>query len=66
MKVENKIHIYEIDGESTKVGGDNEFIIKSHWNNARLIDLEFDGKIITISKQELEKAITNASNHMTY
>ena len=47
MKVENKIHIYRIDGVDTVVGEKTELIMTNVWNRKQFVELQIgDGKKI--------------------
>jgi hypothetical protein len=64
MKVQNEIHIYEIDGTELKVGESQELKINSHRTFAYFVNLVIPktGQTITVSAADLEKAIRNATN----
>ena len=60
MKVQSSICIYEVNGKDIPLSSPNpELIIKSHWNNDRLIILKFGDRKedITVSGSDLRKAI---------
>ena len=58
MKVENTIRIYELNNEET-VG---ELLISSHWNYHDFIVIGNGETKITVSADDLIKAIKNATN----
>lgn len=61
MKVENKIHIHEIDGVDTVVGEKTELVIKNVWNKKRFIEIQIgDGKKVVVKASDLNKAISNS------
>jgi len=62
MEVENKIKIYEVNGNEVEIGKSKSLIVKSHWNRKDLVVLKFGKQEITVSKRTLEKAIDNAEN----
>ena len=62
MKVINEIKIYEIDGKETKSVENSYLEITSHWNYKELVCIRCFGKEITVAKEDLEKAIQNATN----
>ena len=62
MTVINEIAILELDGEP--VGGEVVLIVSSHWNGTTRVDLKWgNGNKITVSADELTRAILNAQNH---
>lgn len=64
MKVENKIHIYRIDGIDTVVGEKTELIMTNVWNRKQFVELQIgDGKKIVVKSSDLIKAISNATNN---
>lgn len=64
MKVENKIHIYNIDGTDTVVGEKTELIMTNVWNRKQFVELQIgDGKKIVVKSSDLLKAISNATNN---
>ena len=63
IKVTNEISIYEVEGKALETTiGDPKLKINSHWNNPDRVEMEFDGKKITILARELKVAIDNATN----
>ena len=64
MKVENKIHIYSIDGTDTVVGEKTELIMTNVWNRKQFVELQIgDGKKIVVKASDLNKAINNATDN---
>lgn len=64
MKVENKIHIYSIDGKDTTVGEKIELVISNVWNTDKLVQLQIgDGKKIEVLSFDLIKAISNSTDN---
>lgn len=64
-KIETRIRTYEIAGkEITGLHKDSDdLIVEAHWNQNRLVLLEFQGKQITVDADDLKRAIQNATNH---
>jgi hypothetical protein len=64
MKVINEITVYEIDGKDTGYSATPmpHMEVLSHWNCTRLVVLRIGETSYTVSRDELEKAITNACN----
>ena len=64
--IETKITAYEINGDEV-VGLPEKktevVIISAHWSNNEMVVLKFQGKEVTVTADELEKAIDNATNH---
>ena len=64
MKVENKIHIYHIDGVDTVVGEKTELIMTNVWNRKQFVELQIgDGKKIVVKASDLNKAINNSTGN---
>lgn len=64
MEVENKIHIYQINGKDTVVGEKTELIVRSVWNKPRFIELQIgNGEAIVVWESDLMKAISNSTNN---
>jgi len=64
MKVENKIHIYRIDGVDTVVGDKTELIMTNVWNRKQFVELQIgDGKKIVVKASDLNKAINNSTGN---
>ncbi len=66
MKVVNTIEVYELDGHDTQLIDRPLLSVQSHWNREQFVVLEFSGARVTVSKDELSKAIENASNWKSY
>ncbi len=64
IKVSNEMTIYEIDGK--EVGGllavENTLTVRSHWNRNALVVLEYGGRRLAVSADDLQRAIRNATN----
>ncbi len=56
----NLLNVYEIDGSETEFKDRPEFKISNHWNRKDFVNLEFNGKIITVLAEDLKRAINNA------
>jgi hypothetical protein len=65
LKIETRLDPVEIDNLEIKGLPDKEkqLTVSSHWNSNKLIVLDFNGHSITVVADELERAITNATNH---
>ena len=64
MKVENKIHIYRIDGVDTVVGEKTKLIMTNVWNRKQFVELQIgDGKKIVVKASDLNKAINNSTGN---
>lgn len=64
MKVENKIHIYRIDGVDRVVGEKTELIMTNVWNRKQFVELQIgDGKKIVVKASDLNKAINNSTGN---
>ena len=62
IHVENKIRVYEIDGEVCEGADQPYVIVKSHWNlDTRVVLLVGDSEV-TVVGSDLRKAIENATN----
>lgn len=62
IKVENKIELYEIDGNKTKAVPAPTIIVHSHWNDNNMIILDTGNNKITVKASDLIAAIANATN----
>ena len=58
MEVKNTIRIYEVD--DTEEAG--ELHISSHWNYHNFVVIRYGDTKITVSAEDLIKAIKNATN----
>ena len=62
MKVINKIDILEVNGSEVISPIKQPILeISNHWNRTSLIVIKFEDKEITISADELRKAIDNST-----
>lgn len=68
MKVETKVHIYEIDGKDTKVGDEKLLSVRNVWNKNRCVELQIgeNGERIVVHETDLIKAIANATGNERY
>ena len=64
IDVENKVKIYEMDGDDyCSIGDDKEkLLVKNHWNNHHMVVLKLGDKKITVCAKELRTAIENSTN----
>ena len=65
FKSENKLDIYEIDGEDKHTISSKmpKLTVSEHWNRKSFVVLRIEeGKKITVSAAELKRAIDNAQN----
>ena len=63
MKVINKIKVYEVNGEDVKTTENIEIEVLSYWNRDMLVLVKVGSDTYTVIASELEKAISNATNH---
>jgi hypothetical protein len=65
LKIETRIDPYEIDGKEVYglAQDTDQLSVKAHWNINRFVVLEWHGKSFTVSADQLERAIKNATNH---
>lgn len=64
MKVESKVHVYEIDGKDTKVGDKADLNVRNVWNRNMLVELQFNEKEkIVVHVEDLRKALDNATGN---
>lgn len=65
FQIETKLDPIEIDG--TKIAGlpneADQLIVRGHWNWRDFAILDWRGHSITISIEDLRRALTNAENH---
>lgn len=63
IESENKIKIYERDGNNISLVSDSQpLIVRNHWNEGSKIVLYLNGNEITVVADDLKKAIQNAQN----
>ena len=61
-----KITIYEIDGKETTIT-QPVITVSNHWNRRDLVKIHFlDSRTVTVSAEELKRAIENATNRNSY
>lgn len=65
IKVKNEIKVYEIDNKEVD-WQKNSIQVLSHWNEDAKIVLVIDDKCYTVSANDLETAIKNATNVNRY
>lgn len=64
MKVENKIHVYQINGVDTTVGQKTELVMTNVWNKKRFVELQLgDSLKIVVKASDLIKAIANSTDN---
>jgi len=64
MKVENKIHVYRIDGTDTVVGELTQLTVKNVWNRKQFVELQVgEDRKIVVKSSDLLKAISNATDN---
>lgn len=66
MKVENRIQIYEKDGEAITPPFNKEpdLFVRNVWNKPKLVEIQIgDGTKVAVRADELLKAIQNATNN---
>ncbi len=64
MKVENKIHVYRIDGTDTVVGEHTQLTVKNVWNRKQFVELQVgEDRKIVVKSSDLLKAISNATDN---
>lgn len=65
LKIETRIDPIEIMGNEIKglPKEADQLIVSAHWNINRWVVLDWHGRTITVSCDELERAIRNARNH---
>lgn len=62
IHVENKVCVYEMDGQVCEGGDQPYVVVKSHWNlDTRVVLLVGDSEV-TVVGADLRKAIENATN----
>lgn len=68
IDVENKVQLYEKDGEKYSSIGDGKehLIVKNHWNDRDMVVLKLGKKRVTVSARDLEAAIKNSTNVNRY
>lgn len=63
MKVSSVIDVCEVNGVEVKPGQDRRIVVESHWSRRDLVTLVVEtGTSITISADELGRALANAQN----
>jgi len=66
VETESKVHIYEVDGQETKVGNKKILYVRNVWNRSNLIELQIgDSERIVVHYRALDKAMNNAINNET-
>jgi|GEM_PF-6600689 len=62
IKVTNEIKPLYVDSKEVVVGDDTVLLVKSDWNNNRLVHLEIGNKKVAVVASDLQAAITNSTN----
>lgn len=62
MKVLNEITILELDGTDTFGLDRPQLEVRSHWNDRDFVVLHYGEMTITVCANDLEKALSNATN----
>lgn len=62
IEVTCKVRIYDIGGKASVPANDSVLIVSSHWNQENMVVLRIGEKEYTVSKRDLEAAISNAVN----
>lgn len=60
--VENKVPLFEVNGEDTSPTNGPQVKITSHWNSPSLVILKLDSQSFTVKATDLIAAINNAIN----
>ena len=65
MKVQSDIRVYDVNGMELLEGSEEKFItVESHWNWTDRVVINTHGLgIVTVSVDDLKKAMHNARNH---
>ncbi len=65
LKIETRLDPVEINGAEIKglPQEADQVIVSAHWNINRWVIIDFHGRTVTLSADELERAIRNARNH---
>ena len=58
----NEIKPLYVDSKEVVVGDDTVLLVKSDWNNNRLVHLEIGNKKVAVVASDLQAAITNSTN----
>lgn len=62
INVVNKLKIYEINDEEIDINDEKILEVENHWNIRNFVVLKFNDVKITVSANDLEAAIKNATN----
>jgi len=62
IKVSQQVEIYEENDKEVPIGTNKYMGVESHWNHNERVILVIEGKRITVIADDLEAAITNATN----
>jgi hypothetical protein len=65
LKIETRLDAIEVSGAEVKglPNDADQLIVSAHRIYNRLVILDFHGRNVTVSANELERAIQNARNH---
>jgi len=61
IKVTNEVPVREVDGVVARIGGPT-ISVESHWNWSGSVVLVVEGKRYTVSRNDIDAAVANASN----
>jgi hypothetical protein len=61
IKVVSEVNVQEIDGVPTRIGAPT-ILVESHWNWSGSVVLVVEGKRYTVSRNDIDAAVANASN----
>jgi hypothetical protein len=64
LEIENRLEIYEIDGDDIGTADeDKKLIVRSHWNRREFVVIELEkDRSVTVVADDLKDAIQNATN----
>lgn len=62
MTITNELPAYEVDDKEVPNCEDLMVKVTNHWNIRDFVRLEFAGKAVTVSAEDLKRAIDNATN----
>ena len=65
LKIETKLDPVEINDTEVKglPNDADKVIISAHWNMNQWVIIDFHGRTVTVNARDLQRAITNATNH---
>lgn len=62
MKTTSKITVYEVDGKEVGPASEQCILVEAHWNRRSFVVLTVGDRTVTVSADELRRAIENAEN----